>query len=282
MKTVTSISGGMTSAYLAVHYPSDHNWFALVSTNDTDCAFKDSACAEYVQEKTGQQVVGTLEDDLIIYTMMDLEQYMGRSIDMVLGEPFENVIESNGYGKYLPNVMRRFCTTEMKLRPLFRHWKSTCSEPVEVRIGFRANETRRAKNMLKKTNEQGLSEFKDVVGKSPSGRNKWKTVAWQKPSFPLIEAGIMKDEIEEFWKDKPVRFATLNNCVGCFHRNPILLRQMFDEHPNKMEWFLGQEAITGGRWKKEMTYSKIKNHKLQMKINVDEWESDCDSGHCGL
>ena len=280
MKTVTSISGGMTSAYVAVNYPSDHNWFALVSTTDTGCAFTDPACAEYVQEKTGQEVIGTLEDDLIIYTMMDLEQYMGKSIDMVLGEPFENVIKKKS--GYLPNVMSRFCTQEMKLRPLFRHWKSTCSEPVEVRIGFRANEKRRAKNMIDKTNDDGLSVFKDVVGKHPNGNNKWKSEGWQKPSFPLIDDNIFKDEIVEFWKDKPVRFAPLNNCVGCFHRNPILLRQMFDDHPNKMEWFLGQETQNGGRWKKEMTYSKIKDHKLQTTINVDEWESDCDSGHCGL
>ena len=30
MKTVNSISGGKTSAYIAAHYPSDYNVFSLV------------------------------------------------------------------------------------------------------------------------------------------------------------------------------------------------------------------------------------------------------------
>ena len=282
MEKCTSISGGRTSAYVAVNYPSEHNWFALVTTEDESCAFTDPACVEYVQSKTNKEVVGTLEDDAIVYTIMDLEQYMGKTIDIVLGEPFEKVIDEKG-GTYLPNVMTRYCTTEMKIRPLFEQWKSTCSEPIEMQIGFRANEIRRAENMLKKTNEDGFSEFKDVVGHFPSGRRKWGATAWQKPVFPLINDGIFKDQIEAFWKDKPVRFAPLNNCVGCFHRNPILLRQMWDEHPNKMNWFAKQEERPGaGRWKKEFKYSIIKQHKSQFQLDLTEWENDCDSGHCGL
>lgn len=281
MERCTSISGGQTSAYVAVNYPSEHNWFALVTTDDKSCAFSDSSCTAYVQEKTGTEVVGTLEDDVIIYTIMDLEQYMGRSIDIVLGYTFEQVIDNAG-GKYLPNVMKRYCTSEMKIRPLFEHWSATCDAPIEMQIGFRANEARRAQNMLRKTNDDGLSEFKHVVGKHPSGRNKWGTTAWQKPTFPLIDDGIFKDSVEAFWKDKPVRFAALNNCVGCFHRNPVLLRQMWDHHPNKMDWFARQETRSGGQWKKEMTYSIIKKHKSQFALDLTEWENDCDSGHCGL
>lgn len=281
MEKATSISGGKTSAYVAVNYPSEHNWFALVTTDDQSCAFTDPACVEYVQTKTDTEVVGTLEDDAIVYTIMDLEQYMGRTIDIVLGDTFETVIDKRG--SYLPNVMTRYCTTEMKIRPLFRHWSATCDGPIEMQIGFRANEGRRAQNMLAKTNDDGLSEFKDIVGQHPSGRNKWATKAWQKPTFPLIADGIFKDTIEAFWHDKPVRFAALNNCVGCFHRNPVLLRQMWDVHPNKMDWFAAQEGRgKGGQWKKEMPYSVIKKHKSQFELDLSEWESDCDSGHCGL
>ena len=38
----------------------------------------------------------------------------------------------------------------------------------------------------------------------------------------------------------------------------------------------------GGQWKKEMPYSVIKQHKSQFELDLSEWESDCDSGHCGL
>ena len=280
MKTVTSISGGMTSAYLAVNYPSDYNWFALVSTEDKKCAFKDEACSKYVNEKTGQDIVGTLEDDIIIYTMMDLEQYMGKTIDMVVGNSFDHVVDKDG--GWLPSKLHRYCTVEMKLRPLFRKWRETCDDPVEMQIGFRANEQRRAKKMQERFNDDGLLEFKDVVGKHPNGNNKWKTIAWQKPSFPLIQDAIFKDQIIEFWKDKPVRFAPLNNCVGCFHKNPLLLKEMFNKHPEKMEWFASQERRANrGAWRSDVKYDEIAKHKTQTQLSFDDF-SECDSGHCGL
>ena len=102
----------------------------------------------------------------------------------------------------------------------------------------------------------------------------------------MIRDGIHRDRVVEFWKDKPVRFAERNNCVGCFHRNPLLLRQMFDDHPNKMEWFASKERdrkypndrflINAG-----MTYDQIKQHKLQTELDFDDF-SECDSWHCGL
>jgi hypothetical protein len=136
--------------------------------------------------------------------------------------------------------------------------------------------------MMERQNENGLLEFKDIVGKHKSGRNKWQTIEWQKPSFPLIKDGILRHTIVEYWKDQPVRFAPLNNCVGCFHRNPLLLRKMWDLHPEKMEWFASKERIEGnGKWRSDLTYDNIKKHKPQHEINFDDL-SDCDSGYCGL
>ena len=37
MKTVNSISGGKTSAYIAKHYPADINIFSLVRIEDREC-----------------------------------------------------------------------------------------------------------------------------------------------------------------------------------------------------------------------------------------------------
>ena len=70
-------------------------------------------------------------------------------------------------------------------------------------------------------------EFKTIIGKTKTGTsNKWKNIEWQKPKFPLIETPIYKDNVEVFWEDKNVRFAYMNNCIGCFHRNPMLLKHM--------------------------------------------------------
>ncbi len=56
---------------------------------------------------------------------------------------------------------------------------------------------------------------------------------------------------------------------------------MFEKHPNKMEWFAKQERIRKGTFKKDVTYDKIKNHKLQTELSFDDF-NECDSGYCGL
>jgi len=170
----------------------------------------------------------------------------------------------------------------MKLKPLFNWWLNNINEPIEMRIGFRANEQSRAKTMIEKTNKNGLSEFKHVVGKSKNGtRNKWKMTGWQKPSFPLIEDRIFKDSIEQYWKDKPVRFAYMNNCVGCFHRSPALLKLMSEKYPNKFNWFIEAEQNETRTFKNGTTYQKIKNSFKQTQLFEDDF-NECDSGYCGL
>ena len=96
----------------------------------------------------------------------------------------------------------------------------------------------------------------------------------------MIADNVRRDAVVNFWRDKPVRFAPQNNCVGCFHRNPLTLRKMFDLHPKKMEWFVNMEKAKGAQWKSEMSYLDISKHKPQVEINFEEW--GCDSGYCGL
>lgn len=288
MKTFNSISGGKTSAYLEVHFPSDYRAFSLVRTNEKSCRLKDDKLRKMVSDKLQLDFVGTLEDDLIIKTIFDLEQFTSREIKWVTGKSFEDLISRKSGIPNLPNVMKRFCTSELKAKPMFEYWKSLNIEPWEVRFGFRANETNRAKSTLERTNKNGLLETKTVIG-SNGNRNKWGIVEYQKPSFPLIDNNIYKDKINEFWKDKPVRFAWMNNCVGCFHNNPLLLRKKFDLYPEKMDWFLNQEKLAmvmkSNRWRagKEdgLTYEKIKNWNPQFELFEDDF-NECDSGYCGL
>ena len=282
MKTVNSLSGGKTSSYIAANYPADYNVFALVRTEDKNCMFPDKKLRQEVSDRIGNEFIGTLEDDIIIYTMLDLEQYIGKKIDWVSGKTFDKVINRNGK-KYLPNVTQRFCTTEMKLQPIFDWWQKELNEVVEVRIGFRANEQSRAKTMLSKTNENGYSTFKTIVGKRKT-QNKWADIEWQKPLFPLIDDNIYKDTIELFWQDKPIRFAYMNNCIGCFHRNEILLKYMSDKHPEKYQWFINAEQETGNNvrtFKNGINYEQIKNSFKQTEL-FDTDFNECDTGYCGL
>lgn len=282
MKTVNSLSGGKTSSYIAANYPADYDVFSLVRTSDKNCLYPDKKLRQVVSDKIGTEFIGTLEDDVIIHTMLDLEQFIGREITWVTGKTFDEIIV-RGDKKYLPNVTQRFCTTQMKLDPIFKWWQKEISKPIETRIGYRANEHNRAKTMLSKLNKDGLSTYKTIVGKR-GARNKWAEIGWQKPMFPLIKDNIYKDQVEKYWEDKNVRFAYMNNCIGCFHRNAALLKLMSGKHPNKFNWFIKAEQDTGYNvrtFKNGTTYKKIKNSLKQTELFDDDF-NECDSGYCGL
>jgi hypothetical protein len=283
MKTVTSVSGGMTSAYLAANYPTDHMVFALVRIEDENCRFKDETFRKRVEDRIQKPFIATAEDDLIIYTIFDLEQYLGREIKWVSGITYDEVIKTKG--GWLPNKLHRYCTTWMKIEPMFQWWSANFEQPISMNIGFRSNEAERANGMLAKTNNHGFIEHHTIVGKHSSGKNKWADVAWQKPEFPLIENGILKSHIVKYWQDKPVRFAPYNNCVGCFHRNPVFLRWMYQEHPDKMNWFENQEGGKNGYWMsingKVLPYKKIRTMLKQQTLFETDFTS-CDAGYCGM
>lgn len=277
MKTVNSLSGGKTSSYIAVHYPADYNIFALVRTNDKKCLFPDAKIRQIVSDKIGQEFIGTLEEDTIIYTMLDLEQFIGHKIIWLSESTFEGVIQK--HSNYLPNLMSRFCTVDMKIKPIAQWCYENTDLPVEMRIGFRANEISRANRMVERQ-INGIEDFKFKVG-NKNGRNKWKELPYRKVKFPLIEDAVFKDTIENYWKDKPVRFAYQNNCVGCFHRNELMLKHMSNKAEKQFNWFIEMEKKNGCTFKSGITYEKIKNYKTQLEL-FDEDFTDCDSGYCGI
>jgi len=283
MKTVNSLSGGKTSSYIAANYPADYNVFALVRIEDEKCKFPDKKIRQEVEDRIQAPFIATAEDDMIIYTMLDLEQFIGQKIDWVTGKTFEQTIKKYKMkkgGYYLPNKVTRYCTTDMKTIPIAEWRYKNIKDDVEMRFGYRANENRRALSMMEKVNENGMTEVKIIVGQK-NGRNKWKTIEYCKPSFPLINDNIYKDNIEEFWNNVAVRFAYMNNCVGCWWRSPMLLKKMHNKHPDKMNWFSDIEKEAGSTFRSDLKYSQILKWKSQIQLFDDDF-NECDSGYCGL
>ena len=280
MKTVNSLSGGKTSSYIAANYPADYNVFSLVRTDDKNCMFPDAKIRQEVSDRLGTEFIGTLEEDMIIYTMLDLEQHIGSKIDWVSGKTFDEVITRKNGTKYLPNKIARYCTTELKTMPILYWMYDVIKEPVIMRFGYRANETRRAVKMMDKTDEEGYTKVKATFTTLKDGRNSWGVYRYCKPEFPLINDNIYKDTIEQFWKDKDVRFAYMNNCVGCWWRSPLLLKKMHNKHPKKMQWFADQET-SKSKWRSDIMYKDIIKWKSQAELFDDDF-NECDSGYCGL
>lgn len=279
--TINTLSGGKTSSYVAANYIANYDVFALVRIEDKKSKFPDKKIRQIVEDKIQAPFIATAEDDVIIYTILDLEQYIGKKIDWVTGKTFDKVLNTAGT---LPDPLRRYCTTQMKLEPIFNWWRNKVKNPAEFRLGFRANEQNRAKRTLAKTNDKGFLEMKAVVGKRGT-LNKWGLIEWQKPVFPLIKDNIYKDQINTFWNNKTVRFAWMNNCVGCFHKHPLLIKKMLEKFPNKLEWFASKEKIKHENdvWYKDkkLSYSDIKKWNIQKELFEDDF-GECDSGYCGL
>jgi hypothetical protein len=281
MKTVNSISGGKTSSYLAKHYPADINIFSLVRIDDKDNLWmkgKDEKTRQIVSDKLGIEFIGTAEMDEIIYTILDLEQFIGQEITWVTGKSFEEVIKQN-YG-YLPNKMTRYCTVEMKLKPIFNWLQENTELPIEMRIGFRPNEISRAETVLKRADENGIEFFNTIIGKRKT-QNKWGLVPYRKVTFPLIANNIQKDVIYNYWNDKNVRFAYRNNCVGCVNRQPLMISHMASKDIDKVKWFDKQEQLTGNRFLSDVSFNQILKFGTQASFFDDDF-NECDSGFCGI
>lgn len=281
MKTVNSISGGKTSSYLAKHYPADINIFSLVRIEDTENLWmkgKDEKTRQLISDKLGKEFIGTAEMDEIIYTILDLEQFIGQEITWVTGNTFEEIIKQNY--NYLPNKMTRYCTVEMKLKPIFNWLKENTELPVEMRIGFRPNEISRAEGVLKRADENGIEYFNTIIGKRKT-QNKWGLVPYRKVTFPLIENNITKDVIYNFWNNKKVRFAYRNNCVGCVNRQPLMISHMASKDLDKVKWFEKQELKTGNRFLSDVSFEQILKFGIQNTFFDDDF-NECDSGFCGI
>jgi hypothetical protein len=282
MKTVNSISGGKTSSYIAKHFPADINIFSLVRIEDKDNLWmkgKDEKTRQLVSDKLGCEFIGTAEMDDIIYTILDLEQFIGTKIDWVTGKTFEQIIKDNY--NYLPNKMTRYCTVEMKLKPIFNFLRENTELPIEMRIGFRPTEINRANKVLERADENGIEYFETIVGKRKI-QNKWGKVAYRKVTFPLIENNISKDTIYNYWNDKPVRFAYRNNCVGCVNRQPLMISHMASKDIDKVNWFNKIEKETGNRFISDASFEQILKFNSQGLLFTDDDFNECDSGFCGI
>jgi hypothetical protein len=268
MITVNSLSGGKTSSYMAVHHPADYNVFALVTIDDAKCS-PSKDLQKKVSDKLGIDFIATAEDDKTLIAMLDLEQIIGKEITWVTGRSFEQVNRKATGGKGLPNQMWRFCTTEMKMRPIWDWWYKNINEMVDMRIGFRYDEKERADRIS--------TEFKGITGKRGT-KNKWETIEWRKPSFPLIENKIGHYTVKKWADQSGIVFPSDSNCVGCFHKPIQQLRKNWDDNNDKMQWFADQEG-ENKRWKKEGTYEQFKTVGLQQDFFFGTG-SGCQAGFC--
>lgn len=139
------------------------------------------------------------------------------------GEPFEAVIASRSY---LPNIMARFCTSEMKIRTVTRYAESLGTGERTQVVGIRADEPRRVARM--------------------KGDVKSENVA-----MPIARAGHTVADVLAFWKAQPFDLElpggdnTFGNCDLCFLKGRAKLEKIMRTNPEAAEWWARQEERIG-------------------------------------
>lgn len=277
MKTINSLSGGKTSSYLAVHYPADYELFALVCNDDPKCAHPDKKVMQLVNDKLQKyssrfgECIGTPENYLTIKVILDLEQKIGKEIIWLRDESFDWWID---YKKGLPNDKKRWCTTEMKMKPIFEWCYLYTDLPVKMRLGYRIDEIER---MDRITTKFELPISCNTYGQK---RQNWlKDIEWRVGEFPLIEDKIEHYKIFLWSLQSGLIFPKDSNCQMCFHKQPQQLRKNFDDAPNVMNWAIEKENGSKRRFKKDFKMKQIKNLGVQTDF-IFGTGSGCKAGMC--
>lgn len=176
------------------------------------------------------------------------------------GEPFEKLIKAK---KVLPNTLMRFCTVELKINTGKRYLKSIGWKNWVNAVGIRADEP-------------------DRFNKPP------KKDLWT-PWRPLVDAGVIRQDIDNFWKqqDFSLGLPVVNgktmygNCDGCFLKSESQLAMLAREYPEKFDWWLQLEQQHQHRG--DYGYFRKDRPLNELKRNVDtqpDWVFDQQGYFC--
>lgn len=168
------------------------------------------------------------------------------------GEPFEALLKKK---QYLPSPVMRFCTVELKIRPMAKYQfdvglTSTKSEgETTAMVGIRADEQRRAAKIPDK------------------GR------------LPLVTAGVTKHDVSNFWRAQSFDLELPNNngvtmhgnCDLCYLKPTQQVLRLIAEKPERAVWWAKMEAThinkainDSGRFRKDRpTYAEMMKYATE-------------------
>lgn len=164
------------------------------------------------------------------------------------GEPYAELIRERAF---LPNPVTRFCTTELKIRPIkawmlehgFTYWTNV--------VGLRRDEPHRVANL-----------------RAAEGKERWDY------AFPLYDGQITKADVDAFWRAQPFDLG-LNfwegNCDLCFLKGQAKRRRVMYDRPDLVAWWVEQERAQGAKFRGDApSYSVLAAAELaQLRMPFD-------------
>ena len=142
------------------------------------------------------------------------------------GEPFERLLDRRGY---LPNPTSRFCTSELKIKVMYRFMRKTMGYKDWYNIiGLRYDEPRRVASAMKQyevwTNATPMNDAKHTV--------KDVSEFWNKQNFDL--------NLTNAYGKTPA-----GNCDLCFLKGMDTTISILKERPDMADWWIKQEQKFG-------------------------------------
>jgi 3'-phosphoadenosine 5'-phosphosulfate sulfotransferase (PAPS reductase)/FAD synthetase len=183
------------------------------------------------------------------------------------GEPFAALIAKRNY---LPNVVTRFCSVELKIRTLAHLMKSLGHRHWQSMVGLRYDE--------------GLRVLK-ALDRNARGEDPWEV------SMPLSKARVTKRDVMAFWARQPFDLQLQpheGNCDLCFLKGRNKLMRLMRDNPGMADWWIERERSVkantpgGARFVAEHSYADLEGlvaASPELPLFEDDEEHDVE---CGL
>lgn len=151
------------------------------------------------------------------------------------GLPFSQLMDKR---KYVPNLGKRFCTTELKVMTARRYIRSLGIKKWYSAIGFRADEDR-----------------------TPTDDIKMQTSV-----TPLKYMGVTKKDVMNFWKMQdfdldlpymPDGRTFGGNCMGCFFHSEYQHAALYVSNPKEYQWLIDQEEARGHTFNRDYSFKEL-------------------------
>jgi 3'-phosphoadenosine 5'-phosphosulfate sulfotransferase (PAPS reductase)/FAD synthetase len=159
---------------------------------------------------------------------------------------------------YLPNPVARFCTQELKIKPMADFMRARGYGSWTNVLGIRADEAHRTAGSHHK--------------------REWAN------AFPLVLADVTKDDVMAWWAKQPFDLGIppgFGNCVGCFLKSRAQLIAIEQAEPGTLKWWADKERQIGGTFRSDREdYTKMIDFAGRQSVLPFEPESTIDC-FCG-
>jgi len=245
-----SFSGGRSSAMMAKimidNYPKDELIFTFANTGK-----EMPETLDFVNECDKAWNLNVVWIEYCPENEFKVVNYETASRD---GEPFEDVIQKRNI---VPNLHRRFCTTELKIRPMAKYLRSIGVDYWDAAIGIRKDEPNRYHKM------------KNAVKK-----DRWDYL------FPLWDFNVTKHDVLNFWNQQTFDLkipSEHGNCDFCFLKG--LKKKIAQAHlmPERLQWWIEVEQKMNSRFHPDFKMTTLKQLAINPQL-FDEHNIDCFCG----